>query len=95
MYGKAAYDFHRRQQDTGESGLNVASFDLADISAEVRMANKKLKFKVLVSHSSGSVATMEEPKDVTENMARFGCRDCAAECCCQNETNQDNSQKHA
>ena len=37
------------------------------------MANKKLKFKVLVSHNSGSVAAMEGPKDVTEYMVRFVC----------------------
>ena len=30
------------------------------------MFNKKLKFKVLVSHRSGAVAALEGPKDVTE-----------------------------
>ena len=35
------------------------------------MFNKKLKFKVLVSHRSGSVAALEGPKDVTEHMIRF------------------------
>ena len=53
--------------------LDVASFDHADISAEVGMANKKLKFKVLVNHNNGSVAAMEGPKDVTEYMVRFVC----------------------
>ena len=70
---RAADDLHRRQQDAGESGLDVASFDHPDISAEVGMANKNLKFKVLVNHSSGSVAAMEGPKDVTEYMFRFVC----------------------
>ena len=73
LYGKAADDPHRRRQDTGESGLDVASLDHADISAKVGMANKKLKFKVLVSHSSGSVAAMQGPRDVTEYMVRFDC----------------------
>ena len=70
MHGKAADDPHRRRQDSGDSGLDVASFDHADIAAE---PNKKLKFKVLVSHSSGSVAAMEGPKDVTKYMVRFVC----------------------
>ena len=47
VYGKAADDAHRRRQDSGECGLDVASFDHADTSAEVVMANKKLTFKVL------------------------------------------------
>ena len=55
VYRKAADGLHRRRQDTGESALNVASFDHA------------------VSHSSGSVAAVEGPKDVTEYMARFVC----------------------
>ena len=37
------------------------------------MAYKELKFKVFVSHNSGSVAAMEGPKDVTEYMVRFVC----------------------
>ena len=37
------------------------------------MFNKKLKFKVLVSHRSGAVAALEGPKDVTEHMVRFIC----------------------
>ena len=73
VYRKAADVPHRRRQDSGESGLYAASFDHADISAEVGMANKKLKFKVLVSHNSGSVETMEGSKDVTEFMVRFVC----------------------
>ena len=73
MSGKAADDPHRRRQDTRDSGLDVASFDHADIADEAGMANKKLKFKVLVDHSSGSVAAMEGPKDVTEYMVRFVC----------------------
>ena len=73
VYGKAADDPHRRQQDARESGLDVVSFDHADISAEVGMANKKLKVKVLVSHNSGSIAAMEGPKHVTEYMVRFVC----------------------
>ena len=32
------------------------------------MFNKKLKFKVLVSHSSGSVAALEGPKEVFEHV---------------------------
>ena len=53
--------------------LDVASFDHRDISAEVGMFNKKLKFKVLVRHRSGAVAALEGPKDVTEHMVRFVC----------------------
>ena len=37
------------------------------------MFNKKLKFQVLVSHRSGSVAALEGPKDATEHMVRFVC----------------------
>ena len=51
--------------------MDDASFGHADISAEVGMANKKLKFTLLVDHSSRSVAAMEGPKDVTEYMVRF------------------------
>ena len=69
MSGKAADE----RQDTRDSGLDVASFDHACISAEVGMFNKKLKFQVLVSHRSGSVAALEGPKDVTEHMVRFVC----------------------
>ena len=71
--GKAADDPNRRRQDTRDSGLDIASFDHSDISAEVGMFNKKLKVKVLVSHRSGSVAALEGPKDVTECMVRFVC----------------------
>ena len=46
--GIAADDPHRRRQDVRDSGLDDASFDHSDISAEVGMFNKKLKFKVLV-----------------------------------------------
>ena len=35
------------------------------------MLNKKLKFKVLVSHRGGTVAALEGPKD--EHMVRFVC----------------------
>ena len=88
--------------------------DHPDISAEVGMFNKKLMFKVLVSHRSGSVGALGGPKDVTEHMVRFVCdvlemgfwcvclkvskratRDCSAECCGQDKTIQDNSEKHA
>ena len=44
---------------------------ITDISAEVGMFDKKLKFKALVSHRSGAVAAVEGPKDVTEHMVRF------------------------
>ena len=71
--GSAADDPRRRRQDARDSGLDVASFDHCDISAEVGMFNKKLKFKVLVSHRSGAVAALEGPKDVTEHMVRFVC----------------------
>ena len=37
------------------------------------MFNKKLKFKVLVSHRSGAGAALEGTKDVTEHMVRFVC----------------------
>ena len=37
------------------------------------MFNKKLKFKVSVSHRSGTVAALECPKDVTEYTVRVGC----------------------
>ena len=69
----AADDPHRRRQDARDSGVDVASFDHCDISAEVGMFNKKLKFKVLVSHRSGAVAALDGPKDVTEHMVRFVC----------------------
>ena len=73
MSGKAADDPHQRRQDTKDSGRDVASFDHCDISAEVGMFNKKLKFKTLVRHRSGSVAAMKGSKDVTEHMDRFVC----------------------
>ena len=56
--GKAADDLRRRRQDVRDSGLDVASLDHCDISAEVGMFNKKLKFKVLVSDRSGAVAAL-------------------------------------
>ena len=55
-------DLHRRRQDARDSGMDVASFDHADISAEVGMFNKKLKFKVLVSHRSLAVAAWKFQK---------------------------------
>ena len=57
--GKAADDPHWRRQDERDSGLDVASIDHCDMSAEVGMFNKKLKFKFLVSHRSGAVAALE------------------------------------
>ena len=89
--GKAADDPHRRRQEARDSGLDVASFDHCDISAEVCMFNKK--FKVLVSHRSGAVAALEGSKDVTEHMVRFvcdmleawGCLVCVCVLECQNE----------
>ena len=71
--GKAADDPHPRRQDARDSGLDVASCNHCDISAEVRIFNKKLKFKVLVSHRSGAVAALEDPKDVAEHTVRVGC----------------------
>ena len=61
--------------------------DHCDFSAEVGMFNKKLKFKVLVSHRSGAVAALERPKDVTEHMVRFVCDMLVCLCVlkCQNE----------
>ena len=66
----------------------------ADITAGDGMANKKLRFKVLVNHNSGSVATLKRPKDVTEYMVRFVCgrletwRFGVRSLKCQNETAQ-------
>ena len=71
--GKPADDPHRRRQDARDSGLDVASFDHCDISAEVGVFNKKLRFKVLVSPRSGALATLEGPKDVAEHLVRFVC----------------------
>ena len=71
--GKAADDPQRRRQEARDFGLDVASFDHCDISAEVGMINKKLKFEVLVSHRGGAVAELEGPKDVTECTVRIGC----------------------
>ena len=45
----------------------------ADNTAGDAMANKRLRFKVLVNHTSGSVASLKGPKDVTEYMVRFVC----------------------
>ena len=70
--GKAADVPHRRRQDARYSGLDVASFGHRDISVEVGMFNKKLKFKVLVSHRSGAAAALEGPKDVTKYTVRVG-----------------------
>ena len=111
MYGKTADDPHWRRQDTRESGLDAASFDHADIFAEVGVAKK---FKVLVSHSNGSVVPMEGPKDVTGYMVRFVCdmlETWGSGVCilkCQNDTveialqnavvrtaSQDNSEKYS
>ena len=55
--GKPTDDSHRRRQDAGDSGLDVASFDHCGISAEVGMFNKKLK--VVVSHDGGAVAALK------------------------------------
>ena len=71
--GKAADNLHRRWQDAGDSGLDVASLDHCDISAEVGMFNKKLRFKISVSHRSGAVATLEGPKDVRETWRYVVC----------------------
>ena len=92
MNGKAVVDPHRRGRDARDSGLDVASFDYSDISAEVGMFNKTLKFKILVSHRSGAVAALKGPKDVTEYTVRVGCERfemwrfgvCSLKC--QNET---------
>ena len=53
--------------------IGCGTFDHCDISAEVGLFNKKLKFKVSVSHRSGAVAALEGPKDVTEHVIRFVC----------------------
>ena len=73
MSGRAADDPHRRLQNARGSGLDVASFDHCDISAEVGVFNKKLKFEVSVSHRSGAVAALEGAKKVTEHVVRFVC----------------------
>ena len=73
MNGKAVDDPHQRRQDARDSGLDVASFDHCDTSAEVGMFYKKLKFKVSVSHRSEAAAALEGPKDVTEYTVRVGC----------------------
>ena len=52
--GKDVDDPYRRRPNVRDSGLDVASFGHCDISAEVGMFNKKLKFKVFVSHRSGA-----------------------------------------
>ena len=44
--GEATDYPHRRQQDPGESGLEVTSFDHADIAAEIGTTNKRLKVEV-------------------------------------------------
>ena len=91
MSGRAADDPHRRLQNARGSGLDVASFDHCDISAEVGVFNKKLKFEVLVSHRSGAVAALEGAKKVTEHVVRFVCdmleTGCSGVCVlkCQNE----------
>ena len=46
-YGWVADDPHRRRQG---SELETTSCDHADIAAEIEMANKRLRFKVLVNH---------------------------------------------
>ena len=64
----------------------------ADVTAGNGMANKRLRFKVLVNHNSGSVATLKGPEDVTEYMVRFVCgrsetwRFGVRSLMCQNET---------
>ena len=70
VYGKDADELYRRRQG---SELEDASFDCADIAAETEMANKRLRFKVLVNHNNGSVAAMARPTDVTEHMVRVVC----------------------
>ena len=92
--GKAADDPHRRRQDARDSGLDVASFDHCDISAEVGMFIKKLKFEVLVSHWSGAAAALGGPKDVTEHVVRFVCG-VLETWGCQDKVIQDSSEKHA
>ena len=73
-FASAADDPHRRQQDARDSGLDVAAFDHCDISAEVGMFNKKLKFNFFRRATGvGAVAALEGPKDVTEHMVRFVC----------------------
>ena len=102
--GIAADDPHRRRQDSRDSGLDVASFDHCDISAEVGMFNKKLKFKVFVSYRSGAVATLEGTKRrhgdvefwcVCPRVSKRAGRDCSAERCCQDKAIQDEPEKHA
>ena len=70
VYGEAADDPHRRQQ---ESELQDKSFDHSGIAAETGMTNKTLKVEVLVNHNKGSVAAVSGPKDVTEHMVRVVC----------------------
>ena len=73
MSGEVADDHHWKRQDAKDSGLKVAPFDHCDILAEVGMFNMKLKSKVLVSHRSEEVATVERPKDVIKNIVRVIC----------------------
>ena len=70
--GNATDDSHRRRQDVRESGLDVASFDHCDISAEVGVFNK-IEVPSFSEVRSGTVAALEGPKDVTENTVRVGC----------------------
>ena len=68
VHSRAADDSHRRRQD---SRSEDASFDHADIAVEAGMDTKKLKFRVLVNHNCGSVATFKGAKDVIEYVVRF------------------------
>ena len=88
VYGKAADDLHRRQQDPD---LEDASLDRIEIAAEARMD------KVLVIHNNGAVA-VTGPIKVTEHTVRV-CRDgldewrfgvCRIEC--QNERGESTLQ---
>ena len=73
MSGEVADDHHWKRQDAKDSGLKVAPFDHCDILAEVGLFNMKLKSKVLVSHRSEELATVERPKDVIKNIVRVIC----------------------
>ena len=73
VYSNAAGDLHRPQKDQGDSGLDVTSFDQADISTEAGVVGKKLKFKAPLTQSTGLVAAMVGPKEVMECMVRFVC----------------------
>ena len=59
--------------DDRTSELEEASGDHVEIADEDGMVNSRLRFKVLMNQNDGSVAAMEGPKDVTENMVRVVC----------------------